>query len=57
MGLWLFLSIGAVCLFVIFIPLVAWIDNRRKEREAFYKADTMRRIAEAPDKAPTRRLK
>jgi hypothetical protein len=52
MGLWLFLSIGAVCLFVVFIPLVTWIDNRRKEREAFYKADTMRRVAEAsPDGA------
>jgi hypothetical protein len=47
MGLWLFLSIGAVCLFVVFIPVVTWIDNRRKEREAFYKADTMRRLAEA----------
>ena len=32
---------------MVFIPLVTWIDNRRKEREAFYKADTMRRIAEA----------
>src|SRR5438477_9166840 len=47
MGLWLFLSVGAVCLFVVFIPLVSWIDNRRKEREAFYKADTMRRLVEA----------
>lgn len=48
MGLWLFLSVGAVCLFVVFIPLVSWIDSRRKEREAFYKADTLRRLAEAP---------
>jgi hypothetical protein len=47
MGLWLFLSVGAVALFVVFIPLVTFIDNRRKEREAFYKADTMRRLAEA----------
>jgi hypothetical protein len=47
MGLWLFLSIGAVCLFVVFIPLVTWIENRRKEREAFYKADTIRRLAES----------
>jgi hypothetical protein len=30
-----------------FIPLVSWIDSRRNEREAFYKADTMRRIAES----------
>lgn len=46
MGLWLFLSVGAVSLFAIFIPLVSWIDSRRREREAFYKADTMRRMAE-----------
>ena len=46
-GLWMFLSIGAVCLFVVFIPLVSWIDSRRKEREAFYKADTIRRLAES----------
>ena len=47
MGLWMFLSVGAVALFAVFIPLVSWIDSRRKEREAFYKADTMRRIAES----------
>lgn len=47
-GLWIFLSIGAVALFVVFIPLVSWIDSRRKEREAFYKADTLRRLAESP---------
>jgi hypothetical protein len=47
MGLWLFLSVGAVALFVVFIPLVTWIENRRKEREAFYQAETIRRLAEA----------
>jgi hypothetical protein len=47
MGVWLFLSVGAVSLFVVFIPLVSWIDSRRKEREAFYKADTVRRLAES----------
>jgi hypothetical protein len=47
MGLWLFLSVGAVSLFVIFLPLVNWIESRRKEREAFYRADTMRRISES----------
>jgi hypothetical protein len=46
-GLWMFLSVGAVALFVVFIPLVSWIDSRRKEREAFYKADTLRRLAGA----------
>jgi len=47
MGLWMFLSIGAVSLFVVFIPLTSWIEARRKEREAFYKADTMRRLVES----------
>ncbi|MGD0829583.1 MAG: hypothetical protein ABR907_01485 [Terracidiphilus sp.] len=46
-GLFAFLSIGAVALFVFFLPLVTWIDRRHKEREAFYKAETLRRITEA----------
>ncbi|HKF50586.1 MAG TPA: hypothetical protein VKB38_24695 [Terracidiphilus sp.] len=47
MGLWIFLSVGAVALFVVFIPLVSWIDSRRKEREAYYKAETIRRLTES----------
>ena len=46
-GMWAFLSIGAVALFAVFIPLVTWIDARSKEREAFYKAETFRRLAES----------
>jgi hypothetical protein len=46
-GLWLFLSVGAIALFGVFIPVVTWIDSRRKEREAFYKAETFRRMAES----------
>jgi hypothetical protein len=46
-GLWMFLSVGAVALFVVFIPTVTWLDSRRKEREAYYKAETFRRMAEA----------
>jgi hypothetical protein len=46
-GLWMFLSIGAVALFVVFIPLTSWIDSQRREREAFYKAETMRRLSES----------
>jgi Flp pilus assembly protein TadB len=46
-GLWMFLSIGAVALFVVFIPLTSWIDSQRKEREAFYKAETVRRVTES----------
>jgi hypothetical protein len=46
-GLWLFLSIGAISLFGIFLPLSTWVEARRKEREAFYKAETLRRMAES----------
>jgi len=46
-GLWLFLSVGAVALFVVFIPTATYFENRRKEQEAFYKAETMRRITES----------
>lgn len=47
-GMWMFLSIGAVAMFAVFIPLVTYFESRRKEREAFYRAETLRRIAEAP---------
>lgn len=47
-GFFLSQSIGAICLFGIFLPISAWLSTRRKEREAYYKAETLRRIAEAP---------
>jgi hypothetical protein len=46
-GMWIFLSVGVVALFVVFIPTVVWLDKRSKEREAFYKSETIRRVAEA----------
>jgi hypothetical protein len=52
LGLWAFLAIGAVALFAIFLPVTTWLESRRKEREAFYKSETLRRIAESsPDGA------
>jgi len=45
---WAFLAIGAIALFGIFLPISVWMEARRKEREAYYKAETIRRIAEAP---------
>jgi len=55
-GMWIFLSIGAFSLFAIFIPTVTWIDKQHKEREAFYKAETIRRVAEASGEGPRRLL-
>jgi hypothetical protein len=46
-GLWLFLSVASVALFVVFIPVITYLGSRQKEREAFYKAETIRRVAEA----------
>jgi len=46
-GMWGFLAVGAVALFGVFLPIASWSDSQRREREAFYKADTMRRLAEA----------
>ena len=47
LGLWAFLAIGAVALFGIFLPTTKWLESRRKEREAFYRSETLRRIAES----------
>jgi hypothetical protein len=46
-ALFAFLSVGAICLFVVFLPAVTWLGTRQKEREAYYRAETMRRIVEA----------
>jgi hypothetical protein len=46
-GMWFFLTIATISLFVVFIPMVTFMENRRKEREAFYKAETLRRLTES----------
>jgi hypothetical protein len=45
-GLWAFLSVGAVSLFGVFLPITTWLDARRRESEAFYKAESLRRVTE-----------
>jgi Domain of unknown function (DUF6249) len=42
----LFLSVGAVALFS-FVAVAAWSDNRRKEREAYYRGETLKKMVEA----------
>jgi hypothetical protein len=46
-ALFAFLSIGAIALFGIFLPVAVWMDGRRREREAYYRAEMIRRISEA----------
>src|SRR6516162_7111304 len=41
----LFLSVGAIALFS-FVAVVTWSDNRRREREAYYKSEFLKRISE-----------
>ena len=39
--------IGAIVSAFTFITIMAWLGNRQKEREAFYKAETLRRVTES----------
>ena len=40
-----FLSIGAIAVFS-FVSVAVWSDNRRKERVAYYRSETLKKIAE-----------
>jgi hypothetical protein len=53
--LFLFLSAGAVALFS-FIAVASWSDARRREREAFYKSETLKKIAETQGTGATSAL-
>ena len=43
----LFLSVGAIALFS-FLAVTTWSDNRRREREAFYKSEMLKKFSEMP---------
>ena len=40
----LFLSVGAIALFS-FVSVAVWSDNRRREREAYYKSEALKNIS------------
>jgi len=44
--MFLFLSCGAIALFS-FIAVATWATERRREREAYYRSETVKKIAEA----------
>jgi Flp pilus assembly protein TadB len=46
-AVFVFLSIGSVALFS-FVAVASWANARRKEREAYYKNDALKKIAESP---------
>ena len=41
------IPIVAIVSVFTFVIVAHWLDSQRKEREAFYKADTLRRVTEA----------
>ncbi len=43
---YLFLSVGSVALFS-FVAVAVWSGERRREREAYYRSETLRKIAES----------
>jgi hypothetical protein len=48
---WLMVAVCGTAL-LAFFSVLAWLDTRRKEREASYRNEMLRRIAEASDPAP-----
>jgi hypothetical protein len=45
-ALWEFLSIGAVALFS-FLAIASWSESRRREREAYYRTEAIRKLVES----------
>jgi hypothetical protein len=45
-ALWEFLSVGAVALFS-FLAIASWSESHRREREAYYKSEAIRKLADA----------
>jgi hypothetical protein len=50
------IPIVAIVATFTFVIVVHWVDSQRKEREAFYKAETLRRITEASGEGATAAL-
>ena len=42
----LLLPIGAVVAVFTFVTVASWAENRRKERESYYREETYRKIVE-----------
>jgi hypothetical protein len=45
MALFLFLGIGSIALFS-FLAVASWSDSRRREREAYYRSEAIKKVAE-----------
>lgn len=47
--------VSVICVFT-FISIASWADARRKEREAYYKSETLKKIAESQGPGATSAL-
>ncbi len=47
MNVFLLFPIAIIAIVFTFTGVVHWVDTQRKEREAYYKTETLRRITEA----------
>ena len=54
-AVFLFLSVGAIAVFS-FVGVAVWSDNRRKERVAYYRSETIKKIAETTGPGSTAAL-
>jgi len=45
MPVFMFLNLGAVAVFA-WLAVLAWSDSRRREREAYYRSESLKKIAE-----------
>lgn len=44
----LMFPLAVIVVVFTFVSILHWVDSQRKEREAYYKSETLRRITEAP---------
>jgi len=47
-GMVILFPIAMIVVVFTFTGVIHWVDSSRKEREAFYKAETLKRLADAP---------
>ena len=48
--------VAIILIVFAFVSVLHWIDSQRKERDAFYKAETIRRVTEASGEGATAAL-
>jgi len=52
-GMMLTFPLAVMVVVFTFVIVIHWVDSQRKERESYYKSETLRRITEAPGEGAT----